>query len=460
MNTLGITQSACGTCRRIVPAKVVTDDDGVYLRKVCLEHGERQALIRSDPDDYLKTLRYVKPAWVPRRFAGRSDVPCPQGCGVCDRHEQHVCLPIVEITSRCDLSCPVCLVDAGDDRDMTLEELRGLLDALIEAEGQIDVLNFSGGEPLVHPNLLEMVDEALSRPEIVRLSISTNGLALLREEELLEELHARNVVVSLQFDGFTERPYEILRGRPLLAEKHRILDRLADSGISTSLTVTVAGRVNDDQLVPILQYAFAQPHVVSTMIQPIALAGRGAGLAKDVRRLTIPDVIGLLDEDPDLPVTRADFAPLPCSHPLCFNLAYFLMLDDGRSVSLGKLIEASKMMDCLANRTIFGLDEEEHEVLKELIYDLYSGPAGSVPDGPAVMQTLRRMLDELSCCGFNPRHAFTVAERRIKSVFIHAFQDADTFDLARVRRCCNVYPQPDGTQIPACVNNVLRRAES
>ena len=458
MNTLGITQSACNTCRRIVPAKVTADDDGVYLRKFCPEHGERQTLVRSDPADYLQSLRYVRPAWLPRCFAGRTDVPCPEGCGVCGRHEQHACLPIVEITSRCDLSCPACLVDAGDDRDMTLEELRGLLDTLIEAEGQIDVLNFSGGEPLVHPNLLGMVDEALRRPEIVRLSISTNGLALLTQQGLLDELLARNVVVSLQFDGFTERPYEILRGRQLLAEKRRILDRLAASGISTSLTVTAAGGVNDDQLVPILQYALAQPHVISTMIQPIALAGRGAGLSGQVRRLTIPDVIRLLDAAPDLPVTKADFAPLPCSHPLCFSLAYYLVLDDGRTVSLGTLIEASKMMDCLANRTIFGLDEAEHDTLKEMIYDLYSGPAGSVPDAPAVMRTLRRMLDELSCCGFDPRHAFTVAERRIKSVFIHAFQDADTFDLARVRRCCNVYPQPDGKLIPACVNNVLRRA--
>ncbi len=50
-----------------------------------------------------------------------------------------------------------------------------------------------------------------------------------------------------------------------------------------------------------------------------------------------------------------------------------------------------------------------------------------------------------------------LTERRVKSIFIHAFQDADTFDLARVRRCCNAYPQADGKFIPACMHNVLRR---
>ena len=56
--------------------------------------------------------------------------------------------------------------------------------------------------------------------------------------------------------------------------------------------------------------------------------------------------------------------------------------------------------------------------------------------------------------------AFTVAERNIKSIFIHEFQDAATFDLSRIRRCCQGYPQPDGKIIPACVHNVLGREKN
>jgi hypothetical protein len=114
-------------------------------------------------------------------------------------------------------------------------------------------------------------------------------------------------------------------------------------------------------------------------------------------------------------------------------------------------------MDSLANRTVFGLDSEEQENLKDMIYEIWSGPAGTAPDSEAVMETLRRILDEMSCSCFDPRKAFTIAERHIKSIFIHAFQDAETFDLSRVRRCCQAYPQPDGKLIPACVHNVLGR---
>jgi uncharacterized radical SAM superfamily Fe-S cluster-containing enzyme len=367
-------------------------------------------------------------------------------------------MPIVEITSRCDLNCPVCLVDAGEPWDIARAELTRILDTLVAAERQIDVLNFSGGEPLMHPELIGLVDEALQRPEIVRVSISTNGLALLAKPELLERLRERNVVVSLQFDGFRDESYEVLRGKPLLAEKLRLLDVLRQSGISTSLTMTAAGGVNDDQFPAILDYFFAQPHVISLMIQPLSFAGRGRHMQGRAARLTIPEIIRLLAAAGRPEVRAEDFQPLPCSHPLCFSLAYYLVLDGGRSVSLAQLVEAPRWLDAVANRTVFGLDEEEHQRMKDMIYDLWSGPAATAPDSEAVMRTLRGLLDEMACDRFDCRRAFLSTERRVKSIFIHAFQDAETFDLARVRRCCNGYPQPDGRLMPACVHNIFGRS--
>ncbi|MHC4914658.1 MAG: hypothetical protein ACYTGB_04120, partial [Planctomycetota bacterium] len=173
--------------------------------------------------------------------------------------------------------------------------------------------------------------------------------------------------------------------------------------------------------------------------------------------LSIPDVIRLLGECGHPVVASADFAPLPCSHPLCFSLAFYLMLEGGGSVAINRLVDATTAMDAMANRTVFGLEAGEYQRLREMIYELWSGPAGSTPDSRAVIETLRGIMREMSCSCFDPRKAFTLAERQVKSVFIHAFQDADSFDLARARRCCNAYPQADGRLMPACVHNVLRR---
>jgi 7,8-dihydro-6-hydroxymethylpterin dimethyltransferase len=227
--------------------------------------------------------------------------------------------------------------------------------------------------------------------------------------------------------------------------------------MTASLTMTVAGGVNDGQFPQVLDFFFSRPHLASLMIQPLALAGRGRNLAVVASRLTIPDVVQRLGRAGIAWVSAEDFVPLPCSHPLCFSLAFYLMLDGGKAVSLNRLLDASTWLDAIANRTIFGLDEEEHDRMKDMIYDLWSGPAGAVPESEAVMKTLRGLLDEMACGCFEPRRAFALSQRRVKSIFIHAFQDADSFDLARVRRCCNGYPQPDGSVVPACVHNVLGR---
>ncbi|NIW50482.1 MAG: radical SAM protein [Gammaproteobacteria bacterium] len=440
--------------------KIVTDGLCVYFQKFCPVHGNSQNLVHKDLSVYLETQHYVKPAWIPREFSGKSEKPCPQGCGFCKRHEQHLCLPIIEITSKCNLTCPICIADAGRKWEMSVEEFRIVIDGLIRAEKQVDVLNISGGEPLIHSRVLEIVDEALSRPEIVRVSLSTNGLALLQHSHLVHELYNRNVVVSLQFDGFDDNVYQALRGRKLLKQKMRILDLLAKTGISTSLTVTAASRINIAQLPKIVDYFFSQPHVVSMMIQPLSFAGRASKLTDQIERLSVADIIKLLDGTDNGRINASDFAPLPCSHPLCFSLAYYLVLDNGDTVSLNRLVDASTMLDSLANRTIFGLDSEEYDRLKDMVYEMWSGPSGSVPDSDTVMKTIRNILDDISSLNFDAQRAFTAAEKYIKSIFIHSFQDVETFDLSRARRCCQAYPLPDGRLMPVCVYNVLYRGAS
>ena len=459
MKTLGMTQSVCPQCRSVIPARVEAEDDSVFFRKFCPEHGESRSLIRTGVDDYLATQRYVKPAWIPREFAGEDSMPCPDGCGFCSRHEQHLCMPIIEITSQCNMACPACIASAGSDGDMSLDEFSILLDGLLAAEGQVDVLNLSGGEPLLHPAILEIVDQAVGRENIIRISISTNGRELLKNPSLLTALAEQNVVIALQFDGFDNEAYRTLRGEPLAEEKRQILAALEKADISTSLTMTLAGGVNETSLLAVVDYLFTHDHVVSLMVQPLAFAGRGEGLAAQASRLTIPDVINLLDEIENPAVRRGDFTPLPCSHPLCFSLAFYLKLNDGGTTSLSQLLDAPTLMDAITNRGLFGLDDDAFEHLREMVYDLWSGPAGAAPDTQSVLDTLSGILREISgdCGCFDPRKAFSLTERHINSIFIHAFQDPDTFDLSRVRRCCNGYPQPDGSIIPVCVHNVLRR---
>ena len=55
---------------------------------------------------------------------------------------------------------------------------------------------------------------------------------------------------------------------------------------------------------------------------------------------------------------------------------------------------------------------------------------------------------------FPPRPPLT-SGTVLRSVFIHGFMHAATFDLSRIMNCCNHYLQPDGRLIPMCVHNVV-----
>ncbi len=210
---------------------------------------------------------------------------------MCPEHEQHVCLPIIEITDHCNLQCPICLVNNPGRTHRTRAEVSRILDQLIESEGQIDVLNLSGGEPTLNPAFRDIVEECVSRKEILRVSVSTNGLTLERDRDLLRFLAERRVIVSLQFDGTGDDIYQSLRGRPMAEQKLKLIEACGELDAAMSLTATVVSGVNDQSLGPILDLLFKNEHIVSAMFQPAAYAGSAGLLGRPPQAMTIPDVI-------------------------------------------------------------------------------------------------------------------------------------------------------------------------
>jgi len=451
--------STCRVCGRLIPARVHVADGAIRFHKHCPEHGPQTARVSGNADEYLKLDRFHRAGAVPFRFDTPADEGCPGSCGLCPEHEQHVCLPIIEITDHCDLDCPVCLVANRSRFHLTSSQVAGMLDRLVESEGQIDVLNLSGGEPTMHPCFREIVDECLARREILRVTVSTNGLRLLREPALFEFLAERGVVISLQFDGFSDETYRVLRGQPLLENKVRLIERAAELDAAMSLTATVVRGVNDEQIGGLVALLFERENILSLMLQPAAYTGGASESQRPADAMTIPDVVRMLDGAAGGRVAAGDFTPLPCSHPACFCLAFFLRLEDGGFASIKRLTEIDRYLDMIQNRSLFGTDPDSFEAIRAAVYDLWSGPAGMAPDSQRALKAVRKLLDAVttSPSGFDPGRAVRVAERSIKSIFIHQFMDRDTFDLTRARKCCNVYPQADGRMVPCCIRNCLRR---
>jgi uncharacterized radical SAM superfamily Fe-S cluster-containing enzyme len=450
----------CPTCRELVDGARLIRGGKVYLRKQCPRHGRSEALISGDAAWFLKSLNYLKPSSVPHRHSTEVREGCPHDCGLCPDHEQHSCLPIIEITNYCNLECPICIVQNRYNYHMSREEFTATIDGLIEKEGVLDTVNLSGGEPTMHPEFLTLLDLA-QRPEISRISISTNGLRMASDFAFCQELARRGVYVNLQLDALRNPELRVLRGAgDHHAARLHTLENLERAGVRTTIVSTVAKGVNDDQIGDCVRLLLERDFILSLMFQPAAYTGYGGahfGQHDPLDTMTIPDVVHAMESQTDGMLRASDFLPLPCSHPSCFGLTYLLKTDEGL-VPFPRFIEIDKYLEVIANRGTIRPDATFQGALKAAIDQLWSA-AGQTPDGDRVLRTLKRalrlMYPEERVLELEER--LHIGEGLVKTIFIHAFMDEHTFEVDRIKKCCTHYALPDGRLMPGCAYNMFYR---
>lgn len=452
------TTSTCPECLALVQTRVLIKDGKVFFKKLCPTHGESMALVDEDADYYVDAYRYARPGTLPHEFSTEVQSGCPTDCGLCPDHEQHTCVPIIEITDYCNLACPVCIVDNQYSSHMSAAEFSGIIDRLIAAEGSLDAVTISGGEPSVHPHILEFLQLA-KRPEISRVTLVTNGLRIGRDRAFAEALKAMDVYVILQLDGFSAEAHKKVRGRDLTKEKQAALDMLRELNIPTQITFVAARKVNEHEIGQAVRLLLSEDFILSLNFQPVALTGQGgAAFHQDpLDRITITSVIKAIEAQcPEL--VRSDFFPLPCSHPHCVSLTYLLKLDDGTYVPFSRFTELKKHLDLFRSTATIGASEDFDDHLRDVINQLWSA-SGEIPDSTKISKALKRALKELYPAKGNlsvsERHR--IAERQAKTIFIHHYMDRHNFDLERLRKCCHHYPLPDGRIMPACAYNLFYR---
>ena len=121
----------------------------------------------------------------------------------------------IELTTRCPLSCKMCIRSERDDwqlQDMSLGDFRKIVPYLSEVE---TVVLEGWGESLLHPNLLECIQ--LARGEEPEVGFVTSGKGLTRERA------SGLVLAGLDFIGFsiagtTEETHDAIRVNSHLPE--------------------------------------------------------------------------------------------------------------------------------------------------------------------------------------------------------------------------------------------------
>ena len=226
-----------------------------------------------------------------------------------------MCLALIEVNSACNLNCPICFANAGVGFSLTMSQVESMLDRFVEIEGDPEVVQFSGGEPTIHPQLFEMIQAAKDRG-IRQVMVNTNGVRIARDDAFLAGLAKLDPVIYFQFDGLRSETYQTIRGEDLLELKMLALDRMHQAGLDAVLVAAIEQGVNIDEVGAILEFGLQHPAVRGVVFQLVTHVGRHIKF-DPMERVTIPDVIHGIVDQTDGRFVLEDFVPVPCCFPTC-----------------------------------------------------------------------------------------------------------------------------------------------
>ncbi|MBZ4190162.1 radical SAM protein [Niabella beijingensis] len=440
------TISLCSTCLKRVDAKIVFENNKVYMLKNCAEHGFEKVLIATDVEYYKNIRNYNKPSETPLQFNTKTHYGCPYDCGLCTDHEQHSCLTVVEITDRCNLTCPTCYAMSSPHygRHRTVEEVERMLDIIVANEGEPDVVQISGGEPTLHPDFFKILDIAKTKP-IKHLMVNTNGIRIAKDKEFAKQMasYMPDFEIYLQFDSFKPEALIRLRGKDLLETRMKALQHLNELNLSTTLVVTLQQGVNDDEIGAIIDYALQQPCVRGVTFQPVQIAGRTENFDPAVNRITMTDVRQKILHQTTV-FNAHDLIPVPCN-PDALVMGYALKLNN-QVFPLTRYIDPALLLDNSKNTIVY----EQDDALKEKMIDIFS-------TGISV-DRVEENMNQLLCC-LPQIQAPGLTYNNLFRIIIMRFIDAYDFDVRAIKKSCVHIVHKDGRLIPFETMNLFYRDE-
>jgi len=470
------TASVCPVCYRLIPAIIVERDGKLYIRKVCPEHGETEELYRGAfLDMYNKFMKfYTTRSYLqnPIFDAGR---PCPYNCGLCPLHMSHTGLLNIVVTNRCDLSCRYCFFyaeRAGFVYEPTIDQIREMIRTAHKQGIRAKAIQLTGGEPTMRDDLVEIV-RAVREENITHVQLNTHIIRLAYDYELTRKLREAGVnTVYMSFDGVTPN---------VNTKNHREVPYFFENARKAKMTslvlvpTVIRGR-NTDQLGAIIEFAARNMDVVrSVNFQPVSLVGQMKRHERERYRITIPEVIKLIEEQTNGQIPHDARYPVPAaavisefiaaftgkpqpaftSHPVCGAGTYVYVERKGDEIKYIP-ITAFVDVDGLLERMMKVAEDfkagriSKSRFLMKGIYELEKFvDKRKQPKGIDIIKMLYKII---------VRHDYsTLGEFHYRFLFLGMmhFQDPYNYDVDRVRRCVIHYGTPDGRVIPFCAFNVF-----
>ncbi len=525
------TTSICPECLQTISAEIFVDPelDWVMMRKNCKDHGEFKDKISVDPEEYKWQNKYTddigstinnstKPCEV---SSGIKEIKkgCPYDCGICENHESAPCICLIDVTNRCNLTCPICFANAsakGYVVEPTFDEIVQIMEHFRSMKPYPAVmLQFAGGEPTMRNDLPDIIRKG-KELGFIEVMVTTNGIRMAKSVEYCREIKEAGCdAIYLQFDAADDpEAWKKIRGVNLWPLKKKALENFREVGQKGIMLVPVIAKgVNDNQVGPILEFARENIDILTgIMFQPIALCGRINYEELMDLRYTTSDLKIDINKATNNAVNH--FYPLATPAKLTKLLAWFDDVDGWAAIShqdcgFATILIVNKNGGWESIEDFFdveGLMRWTNKVYDMVVDKQVPKPTSllkgiNLADYGSVANTIGTFIDDMTSLGYrqmmkayyfagmvkyikDPSRAFTsktyqsfmklIAAPSLltagnffqtRNLLISAmhFQDAYNFDLERVKQCLVHYGvmDPDNPghvlEVPFCAMNTIHR---
>lgn len=478
-----LTKSLCPECLSVIDASIFEENGKMMFEKKCPRHGYFKDIYWSSAMQLERFEKYLHNGEGVKNPQISTNGNCPQSCGLCPSHKTTTILANIDLTNRCNQSCPVCFANAsscGYLYEPSIEQIRKMMQMLrMELPVPCPAVQFAGGEPTMREDIVEIVKMA-SDFKFVQIQIATNGIELAKSLKLCRDLLEAGLhTVYLQFDGVSGEPYKINRGFNALPLKLKAIQNCRASGLtSVCLVPTLAKGVNDHQVGDIIRFAADNVDTVKGInFQPISFAGRINKKDMIKKRITLPDLINLVEEQTGGVITSDDFYPVPfivpishfinanesipnvefTVHPHC-GIGTYLYIENGKIIPITHFIDVE------------GLVEHVQELAMN-DYEWMGRSIGKIKRFSSLVSALPKYIDMSKAPSVDVKKLFIDVLRdgtgeSVKAFHRHTlflgamhFMDLYNMDLERIQRCGVHYATPDGRIIPFCTYNTIHRAQ-
>ncbi len=439
---LKTTVSVCPQCLQYTPAAVYQNQDRVFMKKRCDQHGLSDALIENDASYYHLSN---KDKWGQCYDDSRTiDFPEYQGCcadeqccttdtqGVENQSVNKTCTVLIEITNACNLQCRICYADANGDIYLPYSAVKDYILNLIEQKGSLDSVQLTGGEASMHPRFWEILDWLYHESGVASIYLPTNGIEFAKGDHACRLVpYVDKVLVLLQIDGGSEQTNQLLRRSRPMKLKQRLITRLNQLGIKMQLTMAIARGISEEEIAWVVRLGQRYKNIKVIGLLPVFFAGRYDLEQTPMNRITLSDVVKGVVSALGTVTKEEDFMPIPCSHPNCGWTTLFARRF-GIFRNIIPYIDYGNAKENAAYRTTLSQSE-----VRSLV-------------GTQRNWSLKKLLARLG------RHL--IRSKDVFGIAIKPFMDCHTLDLDRVSSCCHHIIDTRGRLHSFCEYNVLHRA--